>query len=173
MRGVRVIVFAVVLSILGGCGGWHLRGVQNYGSATRHEFFVRSAGAYNVFVALQQEITNRGGALVSSPGTAQIIVDVERERFDRRILSVDPDTGKVREIELGLAVTFTARTSDGRLLIPREEATFEQDYVFDEGSVLGTVAVDEIVQRELAQLAATSIALRLQALRLPENSAGS
>jgi outer membrane lipopolysaccharide assembly protein LptE/RlpB len=172
MRGARMVILAAVLSMVCGCGGWHLRGAQNYNSATRYNYFVRSSGAYNVLVAVQQEITNRGGALVANPGTAQIIVDLERERFDRRILSLDPDTGKVREIELGLAVTFTARTSDGKLLIPREEATFEQDYVFDEGSVLGTVAVDEIVQRELAQLAATSIALRLQALRLSETPAG-
>ncbi|MCP5200619.1 MAG: hypothetical protein H6977_11440 [Gammaproteobacteria bacterium] len=172
MRGVRVIVFAVALAFVSGCGGWHLRGAAASADGHRYAYFLRASGANEVFIALRQEIVNRGAILTNTASKAQVIVDIERERFDRRILSIDPNTGKVREIELGLSIMFSARTADGKLLIPREEATFEQDYVFDEGSVLGTTEVDVIVRRDLAQLAATSIALRLQATRLPETSAG-
>ncbi|MCB1747694.1 MAG: hypothetical protein KDK06_10995 [Gammaproteobacteria bacterium] len=167
-----MLLLATALALVNGCGGWHLRGVGSGADDHRYTYFLRASGANEVFIALRQEIVNRGSYLTTKLASAQIVVDIERERFDRRILSIDPNTGKVREIELGLSIMFSARSGDGKLLIPREEATFEQDYVFDEGSVLGTTEVDVIVRRDLAQLAATSIALRLQATRLPETSAG-
>ena len=94
MRGVRFIVFAVALAFVSGCGGWHLRGAAASADGHRYAYFLRASGANEVFIALRQEIRNRGAILANTASKAQVVVDIERERFDRRILSIDPNTGK-------------------------------------------------------------------------------
>ena len=159
----RDLLIGVAAGLASGCGGWHLRGTKQRGGF-RHSMLIRGESARNVRGALRAEVNKRGGSIAVNRSTADIVVLVENERFDRRILSVDPVSGKVREIELGLEVAYSARARDGRLLLPREIGTWENDYVFDEGSVLGTNEQDYIIRRELSELAAISIALRLAAL---------
>ncbi|MEQ8496425.1 MAG: LPS assembly lipoprotein LptE, partial [Gammaproteobacteria bacterium] len=122
--------------------------------------------------ALAVQVINRGGRIVRSRSQADLIVDIEGERFERRTLSVDPDTGKVREVELVLSTSFAVRTPAGTLLVPREDVSWQLDYVFDEAAVLGNVEQDNIIQRDLAETAATAIALRLQVLELPAEEPG-
>ena len=158
---------AGVLLALTACGGWHLRGADVHGGLTQR-VYIQDAGADTVGDAVRREINNRGGRVARTQKDADIVLRIEGERYERRILSVDPDTGKVREIELGLGTIFSARMQDGTLLVPREEVAWELDYIFDEGSVLGTREQDDLVQRDLAEIAATAIVLRLQAVHVPE-----
>ncbi|MEX2481098.1 MAG: LPS assembly lipoprotein LptE [Gammaproteobacteria bacterium] len=162
-----VCTLLVPMLMLTACGGWHLRGTSVDGGLT-HRVYIRDANSNYVGDAVRREIVNRGGQVTRSRAQAEIVVDIEGERYERRILSVDQDTGKVREIELGLGAVFAVRTVDGRLLVPREEITWELDYVFDEGSVLGSNEQDNIIRRDLAEVAATAIVLRLQATEVPE-----
>ncbi|MEQ8663349.1 MAG: LPS assembly lipoprotein LptE, partial [Gammaproteobacteria bacterium] len=157
----RRAICLLVATLLAGCGGWHLRGTGPGGSLD-HTVFVSAAAANDVGRALVAQIVNRGGRVTATRNAADLIVDIDGERFERRTLSVDPDTGKVREVELALNTSFAVRTPRGVLLLPREELSWQLDYVFDEGAVLGTVEQDHIIQRDLAETAATAIALRLQ-----------
>lgn len=156
-------------SLLSGCGGWQLRGV-GAGGAIAHSVYVKDSGGQVVARAVRRELRNRGAKLVAKRRDADMVVEIMEESFDRRILSIDPDTGKVREIELGLATQFSVRDGGGKLLVPRETFTSQVDYIFDETSLLGTTEQDRIVQRDLAEVAATSLALRVQTLRLPSAS---
>ena len=58
-------------------------------------------------------------------------------------------------------------SGDGKLLVPVELVNWQLDYVFDEGSLLGTVEQDQTVRRDLAETAATTLMMRLQAVHLP------
>lgn len=162
----RLILCAVLAVLVAGCSGWHLRG-QGPNKPNFSRVYIDAADAYNVGVAVQRELYNRNMTLVLSPVGADLVVKIEGERFDRRILSVDPETGKVREIELGLEAYYSVRTGDGRLLVPREPLNWQLDYVFDEISLLGTVAQDQTVQLDLAKIAATTLVLRLQTVQIP------
>jgi len=170
MRAARLVSALLALAVLAGCGGWHLRGASVEGGLAQR-VFIRDPGSDFVGDAVRREIANRGGKIAQQRAQADIVLDIESERFERRILSVDQDTGKVREIELGLGAVFAARTADGRLLLPREEVTWELDYVFDEGSVLGSNEQDNLIRRDLAEIAATAIVLRLQAVDMPAPAA--
>jgi len=150
------------------CGGWHLRG-SGEGSAVGMKVFVKRAEAPTVGPALIAELHNRGATLVSSRGDADAVITLVGENYDRRILSVVPSTGKVREIELGLTTDFSIRGKNGELLVPRETVAWQLDYVFDEGSVLGTTAQDSIIQRDLAAIAATAMVLRLQSVKISDS----
>jgi outer membrane lipopolysaccharide assembly protein LptE/RlpB len=167
-RQLRHLLLMVLLAAtLSGCGGWHLRGTD---ASTTHKFskvFLKGDVADQVTMAVRRELYNRGLKVVTKRNNADLVIEIEDERFERRILSVDPGTGKVREIELGLLTHFTVRSADGRLLVQREPLTFELDYVFDEGSLLGTVEQDNTVQQDLAETAATSLVFRLESIELP------
>ncbi len=156
----------VALLALSACGGWHLRGTGE-NSAVDYRVHVRYGNAYTVGTAVVRELVNRGARVVRDRANADFVIEISNERYDRRILSIDPDTGKVREIELGLAAEFSVRRGDGVLVVPRETGTWEVDYIFDEGSLLGTTEQDNLVQRDLAEIAATTMVFRLQQAEPP------
>lgn len=167
-RSARALLLALVLAIsLGGCGGWYLRGSNPASTHNFSKVYLKGDDAEQVTIAVRRELYNRGLRVVVKRSLADLVIEIEDERFERRILSVDPGTGKVREIELGLLAHFTVRAGDGRLLVPREPLTFQLDYVFDEGSVLGTVEQDNTVQQDLAETAATALIFRLESIQLP------
>lgn len=166
----RAFALGLLLALLGGCGGWHLRGTGPRG-ALEYSVYVAAGAANEVGRALRLQVINRGGRITNKRDRADLVVDISGERFERRTLSVDPNTGRVREIELVLHTAFAVRTPRGTLLVPREELIWQLDYVFDESAVLGNVEQDQIIQRDLAETAATAIALRLQMLELPSEDA--
>ncbi len=157
----------LVGAVLCGCSGWYLRGSNPASTHNFRKVFLKDNDAAQVALAVRRELYNRGLRVVGKRNVADLVIEIEDERFERRILSVDPGTGKVREIELGLLAHFTVRSGDGRLLVPREPLTFQLDYVFDEGSLLGTVEQDNTVQQDLAETAATSLIFRLESIELP------
>lgn len=161
------LLMLVVALALDGCGGWYLRGSNPAATHKFRKVYLKGDNAEKVKEAVVRELYNRGLRLVRGRSDADLIIEIEDERYERRILSVDPGTGKVREIELGLLAHFTVRSSDGKLLVPREPLTFQLDYVFDEGSLLGTVEQDNTVQQDLAETAATSLIFRLESIELP------
>jgi len=151
-------------SILSACGGWHLRG-RGPGKIHFKTAFIKSANARKVSDALRQELYLRGVQVTTIRKNADVILELSGERFDRRVLSVDSKTGKVREIELGLQTYFAVRERNGKLLIPNSELSWQLDYVFDEDSLLATNEQANVVRRDLAETAATTLVLRLQAVR--------
>ena len=168
MSELRFIIAFVVAVTVSACGGWHLRGH----GPTQLPFtsaFVKSANAPVVSSAVRQELRHRGITLAQNRADADVVVELAAENFDRRVLSVDPRSGKVREIELGLQTYFSVRDKDGKLLVPNEAVSWQLDYVFDEDSLLATVEQDSVVRRDLAETAATTLMLRLQAVRPPSS----
>lgn len=162
-----LMLLLLLLLALNGCGGWHLRGSDPASTHNFRKVYLKGDDAERMVVAVRRELYNRGLRIVGKRALADLIIEIEDERYERRILSVDPGTGKVREIELGLLAHFTVRSGDGKLLVPREPLTFQLDYVFDEGSLLGTVEQDNTVQQDLAETAATSLIFRLESVELP------
>ena len=169
---VRLGLLMLLLALaLNGCGGWYLRGSNPTSTHNFRKVYLKGDDAERMVAAVRRELFNRGLRVVGRRSQADLVIEIEDERYERRILSVDPGTGKVREIELGLLAHFTVRSGDGKLLVPREPLTFQLDYVFDEGSLLGTVEQDNTVQQDLAETAATSLIFRLESVELPSSPA--
>jgi outer membrane lipopolysaccharide assembly protein LptE/RlpB len=78
----------------------------------------------------------------------------------RSLLSVSPKTGKAREINLKLDVTFSMRSKDGTLLIAEQVFSAERDFIFDETSVYGSNENSAVLKEALAKLVAIEIAVR-------------
>lgn len=155
-------VLLLVLS-LSACGGWSLRGTRTDAVAV-DSVYVSGKGAQNLRRALITELVQSGVRVARKRTAAGAVIELASETYDRRVLSVDSNTGKVREIELGLEVVFSIRGRDGKLLATPEKLSWVQDFVFDENSLLGTNERATIVERELAGDAAQSIRLRLETI---------
>jgi LPS-assembly lipoprotein len=93
-------------------------------------------------------------------------VRLGNERFDRRVLSVDPRTGKVREFELGYAVDLNVTHRDGRSLIGPDTVTLLRDYVFDETAAISEFEEENLLREEMRKDAAEAILRRLQSVKL-------
>jgi len=163
-REISIVCLCLVVLSLGGCGDWYLRGTRPSAVAIESAH-VSAATAPRLRRALIRELRYSGVAVGSQAGS-QAIIHLVDESYDRRVLSVDPDNGKVREIELGLEVNFSVRSKDGKLLVPSEKLTWVQDYVFDENSLLGTTERASIIERELAEDAAQTILVRLETIKV-------
>ena len=58
------------------------------------------------------------------------------ENYQRRVLSVDSNTGKAREYELAYTVKFNLVDGDGEALVSEQLVRLVRDFVFDEDAVL-------------------------------------
>jgi outer membrane lipopolysaccharide assembly protein LptE/RlpB len=159
----KIIVVMLVVSIsLIGCADWYLRGTRPNTSSIK-SVHLKAVSAENLRRAMLMELSY-GGVKVTTKKAAQVILELNHEIFDRRVLSVDPDTGKVREVEMALEVGFSVRTNEGTLLSPLKKLNWVQDFVFDEDSLLGTIEQESTIRRELAEDAAATIVRRLQSV---------
>ena len=152
------VAVLLVLS-LSACGGWSLRGTRTDAIGV-DSVYVSAPEAQRLRRALISELVNAGVRVNRKRSEAGAVIELDSESFDRRVLSVDSDTGKVREIE----VVFSIRGRDGKLLVAPEKLSWVQDFVFDENSLLGTNERANIVERELAEDAAQTIRLRLETI---------
>lgn len=98
-----------------------------------------------------------GGGVTITSNRPDAILIIEREHTDRRVLSVDSDTGKERERELSYTVVFRVVAADGKELFPRKTVNFLRDYVFDERAVYGSNWEKDVLYKEMRRTAANRI----------------
>jgi len=161
LRGLLAVAGA---SSLGGCGGWYLRGTRKnvLGDVTRVFISTPTRGAlFNYFV---NELSYINVGLTNDRPKAQAVIELANERYEKRVLSVDPDTGKVREVEVTLTTQIAVRAADGSLISAPETFRWTEDFVFDEASLLGTVEVEQNLRNEMAKVAARALVLKLETI---------
>jgi|LNFM01.1.fsa_nt_gb outer membrane lipopolysaccharide assembly protein LptE/RlpB len=165
------IAAVAALAPLAGCGGWRLRGTRRnvLGDVTRIFVQARTYGPLYSYFANELSYINVG--ITQDRSTADTVVELTDERYDRRVLSVDPDTGKVREIEVTLMMGMTVRGADGSLVSAPENFRWTEDFVFDEGSLLGTVETEAVLRQEMAKVAARALVLKLETIKFPRKGA--
>jgi len=163
-RWLRTLTLVAGGVLLGGCGGWRLRGTRKnvlgdvrtvmvtpLNSGFLYSYFITELGYINVSVVVERS-------------SAQILIELSPERYEKRVLSVDPDTGKVREVEVKLTTQITVRAADGSLIAAPEGFSWVEDFVFDEASLLGTVEVEQNLRLEMAKAAARALVLKLETI---------
>ena len=158
-RNIAVMSLAITLtaSLLSGCG-FHLRGEQSL-----------PAGFERVYVTGPLEVTTELGALLDSGGAkltktatdTDAAVYLSSELINRRVLSVDPNTGKEREIELVYSVSFRVTKGSGDSLLGLQTVRLRRDYIFDANAVLGSGYEVTVLYGEMRRDAAEQIMRRL------------
>ena len=122
-------IFIFLISFgLSGCSGWQLRGVSE-GEALSFSAHVSFSRAEKVGRAMPRALRSRGGHACRLPRGRLFYKYLKRE-FKRKVISVDPANGYVRELELSLTCEITVRDKDGKLVIPRQTLRFSRDLLF-------------------------------------------
>ena len=156
---VRNIAVALALVIAGGCGYQFGGGV----SITPVVGTMHVTGPRDISVAVVQLLDGAGVHAESTRGSAATSVQLSNERLARRVLSVNPDTGKESEFELAYQVTFQVTGAEGEELVPRQTVSLLRDYVFDASEVLGKDREENELRAEMRRDAAARIVRRIQA----------
>ena len=156
---VRNIVVALAIVIAGGCGYQLGGGV----SITPDVGTMHVTGPRDISVAVIQLLDGAGVRVESTRDSTGTSVQLSDERLARRVLSVNPDTGKESEFELAYQVTFQVTGAEGEELVPRQTVSLLRDYVFDVGEVLGKDREEDELRAEMRRDAAVRIVRRIQA----------
>ena len=154
--------FIFILLFLHACG-FELRG-SNLEALQNSSVYVGSSGANQLAAQVRIQLQNADIIPTGSITDAEFIINLSNEFFDRKVLSVSPQTGKVEEYEISYSAKMTIRKSDGEVLVNAEPITAERDYTFDEGSVLGTFTQESVLHTDIAKQAAATVLRRLQAV---------
>ena len=100
--------------------------------------------------------------LVTDRSAADVILTVSNARYTRRVLTVDPDTGKEREFELAYTFNMAARRSNGNALVESQRVTLLRDYVFDRTTLIGSGREESSLREEMLRDAVQQMLYRLR-----------
>ena len=95
---------------------------------------------------------------------AQYTINLDKEIFDRRRLTIDPNTGQAEEYEISYTAELYIRKRGGELLLKAKPIHEIRNYEFDESIVLNTDEEERILHEEIAQQVANNILRQIQVL---------
>ena len=156
--GFRILVLALAIVAAGGCG-YQLRGAVSLPPGLDA---IRIAAPTDLRNALVQLLDSGGVRVQPAGGSAGVLLRIGDERFDRRVLSVDPVTGKESEFELVYQVVFGVTGAEGEELVPKQTVSLIRDYVFDADAVLGKSREQSVLHAEMRRDAAAQIVRRIE-----------
>lgn len=143
--------------VLGGCG-FQLRGHVAMPEGLER-IQVQAPGKLKDDLALYLDASG----VTVTPTDADAVLMVSNERFERRVLTVDPRTGKSREYELAYSLMFELRRRDGSRILAPQQVRLLRDYVFDEDALIGKNLEESVLRDEMRRDAVQQILLRIQA----------
>jgi len=147
---------------LSGCG-YHLRGSNDVDLGVKRVHIV-SHGANQLADALERVFRIRGVAVSDQREDVNAIITVSEEAYERRVLSVDADTGKVREFEMDFQARVAVHGPGGEVLLEEHRLALQRDFTFDETAVLGKFQEENAIRQEMREDAAETILRRIAAV---------
>jgi len=155
MRSVFILALA---SLLSACG-FQLRGA-NVLPGDLQNLYVQAPVSLADEVRIFLDGTDT--RVLNQRNGADVILTLSDDRYDRRVLSVDPNTGKEREFELSYSLNYQAKRSDGKTLLNSNRLTIRRDYVFDQDAIIGKSREAGVLRSEMRRDAIQQVLFRLQ-----------
>tara|TARA_B100000676_G_scaffold312551_1_gene387338 strand:+ start:3506 stop:4009 length:504 start_codon:yes stop_codon:yes gene_type:complete len=155
------VLVTLLLGLLSGCG-FQLRGSADLQG-------LKSVRIDTGSTILRDELAvflEDGGVVLVDDKKAQVdaVLSAYDENYQRRVLSVDSNTGKAREYELAYTVKFNLVDGDGEALVSEQRVRLVRDFVFDEDAVIGKSREEDVLRREMRRDAVQHILRRLTAM---------
>jgi len=158
----RYSLLLLILASICACG-FELRG-SNLETLRQSSVYVNVSGASTLAQEVRQQLEFADIPIARTASDADYVVDISNETFERKVLSVSAQTGKVEEYEIFYQARLSVTGPDGKKLINSEPITAQRDYAFDSGSVLGSFDNEAVLQRDISKYAASTVLRRLQAV---------
>lgn len=162
LRGRREVTIGALLASVLLCTGC---GFELRGASTLPERIGALYVIGNTAIADYIEVAMVGGdvRMVNVPEEADLRVTLHGERFDQRVLSVDPDTGKEREFELTYTLELSAVDRAGKTVLSRQNLVLTRDYIFDRDAVIGSSREAATLYTDMRKDAVRQLLYRLRA----------
>ncbi|MGH8572638.1 MAG: LPS assembly lipoprotein LptE [Gammaproteobacteria bacterium] len=145
--------------------GFHLRGTVPV-DLQFSRVYVKDHRARRVATELARQLGYNRVVVAPDAASADVVVELRNERFDERVLSVDPRTGKAREYQIAFRIDLAVRHSDRRPLIKNQTIDLLRDFTFDETAALGKFEEQQVLREEMIEDAAETVLRRLESVRM-------
>jgi LPS-assembly lipoprotein len=157
----RVATLLLLALLAGGCG-FHLRGAQ---PLRFHRLYLEASSALPFSNALRTTLANNPALeLLSAPKGAEVRLQILDERRERAILSLTT-AGRVRELTLRQRVRFQALDAAGDTLLPPTDLVVERVLSFNDPDTLAKENEETQIYQELQTDTVRLLMLRLAALK--------
>ena len=147
---IKISCVVIVIIALTACSGWQLRGNDNLDKSNLSAY-IDAGRISSLSSAIIVAFRDRGINIVSNSEDAELLVTILSSDFRRRVVSLDPRTGKVRELEIQLFSEVIVRSKESGLLIPRQVIRLQRDYFFDELAAEFTTTRGQVIESDLAK----------------------
>ncbi len=158
---------ALMVPLLVASCGWHLRGSIDL---PKDQGIYVTSPSQQTRDVWHQELGSAGVSVVSRAKQADFVLNVSRENFQQRVLSVDAGTGKSQEFELSYSVDYRVDLPDGTPLVGPDTARILRTLLLDPTAVLGTEREAQLMRREMRTAAAQQILRRVQLATRPADA---
>ncbi len=165
----RIAAGLLLAAALAACG-FHPRGAVELPPGVS-KVYVRAPSAL-LGDPVKMYLQAGGAQLVESQTEADVAVLITGESQARRLLAVDPRTGKAREYELAFALTYQLSRRDGSAILPPQTVTLVRDYTFDPTAVIAMGEEEALIYSEMRRDAVQQLLRRLRFVLRGEGAAG-
>ena len=159
MRIIALLLPIMLSSVLTACG-FELRSAAVL-PPELGKLYVQANSALRNDVEVFLEGSNT--ELVSDRPLATFTLTLSNPRYGRRILSVDPDTGREREFELSYSVDVVAIGTNGQVYLKPQTLSQQRDYVFDAAALIGSSQEEAVLRVEMRRDLVRQVLYRLRA----------
>jgi LPS-assembly lipoprotein len=159
----RAVPLLIALLLLAACG-FHLRGYKEPATMQVSSVYLQTADNGDIARAVRSQLKAGKTRLTDTAEAAQYVINLGKQKVQRRVLSVSATTGKAEEYQVILSVVVSITDPDGETLLADQLIKLSRDYTFDEDAVLGKSAEEEELLGDLTDQAANQILDRLNAV---------
>ena len=158
--GLRAALAGVVLgALLAGCG-FQPRGQVSMGDAAGRLYLDAPPA---LLLDLESALAGSTVQRSSSREGADAVLVVASERFERRVLSVDPHDGSEREAEISYTVEFRIGRGGESSAMDEQRISLLRDFLYTPEEVVSKEHEEDLIREELRREAAARILRRLEA----------
>lgn len=149
-------LLATICLSLAACG-FHLRGA---GPALAQSLYIEGLSPRDSFMGTFSSVVSlAGGRLVPDARQAGGVIHVYRATHHRRSITLGR-FGRANEFDLSYRLVYDVRTSQGEVLLPRQEIEMRRDYFNDQTLPLGQAEEEGLIRQELEKEAAQALLRR-------------
>ena len=155
----RVLAIAALLLAVSACG-FHMRGVQSLPFET---LYLQESGAPSIAKDLKRSLVSSGVKLVTTPEQAQASLDLMKESYEKRILSLS-GSGRVREYQLIYTVTFRLREAGTELWGEPQSTELRRDFTYNDAQTLAKDVEEARLATDMRNEASREVLRRVSSL---------
>ena len=155
----RIPGLLILMLVFTACG-FQMRGSQSINSVSLTSLNLNSSSANDLSREVRSQLQLAG---VEISNGSEITLNLANETYQRTILTVSPNTGKVEEYLLTLTVLMSLDKAGTGDLLRNEMISVSRDFLYDEDALLGKASEENLLKETLRREAAVRIIRRLNA----------